>query len=165
MKKNTGYREMLRDRCPKVVNYALKWCKAKERWLNYVYDNQIWPLKSKKERLNQTKLILGIVNGKHEFDFHNTICWKDITPEEVYYWTYVENWVTFFQEKYQYIENMYQNSIILGKPIEVCKFEIMKNYLIQLCPKSDDSEEEVIEKSQYVNDLTDYLIDCFDGNQ
>ena len=59
MKKNTGYREMLRDRCPKVVNYALKWCKAKERWLNYVYDNQIWPLKSKKERLNQTKLILG----------------------------------------------------------------------------------------------------------
>lgn len=36
--KKQGYKEMLRDRCPEVVNFALKWCKAKERWINHVYD-------------------------------------------------------------------------------------------------------------------------------
>lgn len=29
--KKPGYREMLRDRCPKMVDYALKWQKSKEK--------------------------------------------------------------------------------------------------------------------------------------
>ena len=32
---------MLRDRCPRVVNYALKWQKAKERWIDHAYANFI----------------------------------------------------------------------------------------------------------------------------
>ena len=164
MNKNTGYRQMLRDRCPKVVSYALKWCKAKEKWLDYVYKNQIWPLSSKKERLNQTKLILGIQGNSHHFDFYNTICWKDLTPEEVHYWKYVCSWVDFFRSKYMYIENAYAVSIASGKSIRKCKFEMMKKWLIDFCPKKTDSEEEIKDKTIYVNNLADFLIDCFEGN-
>lgn len=163
MNKNTGYKQMLRDRCPKVVSYALKWCKAKEKWLNYVYKEQIWILSNKKERLTQTKLILGIKNGKHEFSFHDTIGWKELTPEEVYYWTYVESWVDFFTQKYMYIENAYTISITCGRSIEQCKYEIMSNWLLDLCPKTTDDKKTIEKKNQYVNDLTDYLIDCFEG--
>lgn len=164
MNKNTGYREMLRDRCPKVVGFALKWCKAKEKWLDHVYKEQVWLLSSKKERLNQVKLILGINDGKQNFNFHSTICWEGLTPDETYYWTYVETWVRFFMTKYAYIENMYINSVTHGKSMAECKLEIMQNWLIQLCPTQDDSDEEKERKSKYVNDLTDYLIDCFEGN-
>lgn len=164
MKKNTGYREMLRDRCPKVVSFALKWCKAKEKWLDYVYKEQVWPLKSKEKRLEQTKAILGIKNGKQNFNFHDTIFWKGLTNADVYYWTYVEEWVNFFVSKFIYIENMYVNSLVHGKSIADVKLEIMKNWLIQLCPTQDDDEKTRKEKSNYVNNLTDYLIDCFEGN-
>ena len=41
MNNTTGYKGMLRDRCPQVVNYALKWQKAKERWINHTYDKFI----------------------------------------------------------------------------------------------------------------------------
>lgn len=155
---------MLRDRCPKVVSYALKWCKAKEKWLDYVYKNQIWPLSSKKERLNQTKLILGINEDKHHFDFYNTIGWNELTNEECAYWRYVNEWVEFFRSKYMYIENMYAISVTAGKTIQQCKYEIMKTYLIQMCPKKTDPQDIIEEKTKRVNELTDFLIDCFEGN-
>lgn len=165
MNKNTGYRQMLRDRCPEVVSFALKWCKAKEKWLDYVYKEQIWILKSKKERLKQTKLLLGI-NGKYRnFNFHDTIFWKGLTPDELYYWTYVESWVNFFMINYMCMENAYSISKECGRSIEERKLELMKNYLINLCPEKTDSEEEINRKTKYVNDLTDYLIDCFEGKQ
>lgn len=162
MKKNTSYREMLRDRCPKVVSYALKWCKAKEKWLDYVYDNQIWFLGSKNERLKQTKLILGIKeDGKREFDFDKTICWKDLTVEEHAYWDYVSHWVRFFMKHYAYIENAYRTSEEAGKSIKEIKLYIITKWLKDLCPTSEDSDEVKKEKNQYINSLTDYLIDCF----
>ena len=163
MKKNTGYREMLRDRCPKVVSYALKWCKAKEKWLDYVYKEQIWILGSKKERLVQTKAILGITEKGKNFNFHNTIYWDGLSPNELYYWKYVESWVDFFVKKYAYIENAYIISIQNGKSIKECKLEIMKNWLIKMCPLTTDTKEEIDRKTKYVNNFTDYLIDCFEG--
>lgn len=62
MKHNThnfGYRQMLRDRMPKVLDLALRWCKAKERWIDYVYDNVI-KRTSKEKRSDTVKIILGI---------------------------------------------------------------------------------------------------------
>jgi hypothetical protein len=160
MTKNTGYRQMLRDRCPKVVSYALKWCKAKEKWLNYVYENFIWIYSSKKERYNAAKLIIG---EKGKFDFHNTIDWTALTPTELYEWKSIESWVNFFTVKYAYIENTYLISSSKGRSLAECKYEIMKKYLIQLCPKSTDSDEVKAERNKYVNNLTDFLIDCFEG--
>ena len=160
MTNNTGYRQMLRDRCPKVVSYALKWCKYKEKWLDYVYKNFIWIYSSKKERLNATKTILG---EKGKFNFHNTIDWTELTLEESYTWKWVESWINFFTSKYAYIENAYLISSARGKDIRECKYEIMKNFLKDLCPYTSDSDEIKASKNKYVNDLTDFLIDCFEG--
>ena len=32
---------MLRDRCPATVNFALKYCNAKERWIDHAYSQFI----------------------------------------------------------------------------------------------------------------------------
>ena len=72
--KKPGYREMLRDRCPKVVNYALKWCKAKEKWIDHVYFNFIKIYAEKDQRNNATRIALGISEGnQYTFDFEKTI--------------------------------------------------------------------------------------------
>lgn len=160
MKQNTGYRQMLRDRCPKVVSFALKWCKAKEKWLDYCYKNWIWIYSSKKERYAAAKLLIG---EKYKFDFHSTIDWLSLTPEELYDWKHVEEWVRFFQTKYDFIQNTYLISSSIGKSVEYCKYEIMKKYLIDLCPRTTDSEEIKADKTKYVNQLTDFLIDCIEG--
>ena len=37
--KKLGYREMLRDRCPKVVDLALKFTKSKNAWVEHTYTH------------------------------------------------------------------------------------------------------------------------------
>lgn len=164
MKNNTGYREMLRDRCPKVVSYALKWCKSKEAWLDYVYKTQIWIFSSKKERLNQTKLILGIDGKVQKFDFDSTIFWEGLNQDERANWKRVSGWVKFFVTNYAYIENTYNISKSLGKDIVQCKIEIISRWLTSFCPTPQDDVETVEKKNKFVNELTDFLIDCFEGN-
>jgi len=158
---NTGFREMLRDRCPEIVSLALKWCKAKEKWLDYVYKEQIWILASKEERYKQTKLILGIKDGKKNFVFHDTIVWEGLSADEAKYWKFVEDWVNFFVRKHAYIEDTYVSSKKSGCSIEQCKLNIMNTHLKQFCPTTTDTPEEAEKKSDFVNRLTDYLIDSF----
>lgn len=155
---------MLRDRCPKVVSHALKWCKAKEKWLDYVYKEQIWVLSSKKDRLHQTKAILGLTGKNPKFVFDETIFWEGLNRSEYNYWKTVSGWVHFFVTKYAYIENTYKISKEKGKTIEELKIEIINKWFIDLCPTTEDSDEQKAEKTLYVNNLTDYLIDCFENN-
>ena len=53
-----GYRQMLCDRMPQTLDIALRWCKAKNKWVDYVYDNTIkkYP---QKERSRAVKQVLG----------------------------------------------------------------------------------------------------------
>ena len=62
--KKQGYREILRDRCPKIVNYALKWQKAKDAWIEHVYRNFIGIYVNKDDRNNATRIVLGLKDGK-----------------------------------------------------------------------------------------------------
>ena len=71
--KQTGYKGMLRDRCPKVVDYALKWCKAKERWIEHTYNRFIKIYANKDNRNNATRIVLGIGKKHKEFDFDKNI--------------------------------------------------------------------------------------------
>ena len=165
--KKTGYREMLRDRCPKVVNYALKWCKTKEAWLNHVYENWIWIYADKKIRLEATKNILGIkkdVFGKSQmnFVFVDTILWDNLTDEEKQMWERISNWVSWFQKNYAYIENAYQISKQTGKSIERIKYEIIANYLLFMCPTKDDKKAVKEAKNKKVNEFADFLISCLE---
>ena len=55
----SGYKQMLRDRMPEMLNYALIYCGAKNRWIDYIYDNSIKKY-SEKERSIAVKVALGI---------------------------------------------------------------------------------------------------------
>lgn len=160
----TGYREMLRDRCPKMVSLALKYCKAKERWLDHVYKSRIWIYVSNEERLRATKEVINTFNDKHKpFNFDNTIDWDNLTSEDVRYWKIISGWVLWFQRKYKYVENeynLYKNKC----DIVNLKRNIMLNYFAHMCPTTEDDEETRVSKSKTLNELVDYLIECFENS-
>ena len=163
MKTSTGYREMLRDRCPKVVSLALKYCKAKETWLDHVYKNFIWVYVSKKERLAETRRILGITNPKkRNFVFEDTIDWDNLNKEETAYWKNIASWVSWFTITVPNIENEYEISKKTGTDIVDIKRGIMLNWLTKYCPNKEDDAETRKRKNKYINTLVDYLIDCFE---
>lgn len=167
MKNGTGFKQMLRDRCPKVVGYALKLCKAKEAWLEHVYKNWIWIYSSKVERLKATRKVLGyrdseMNNNSRQFNFEDTIDWDNLTKDEESYWKKVCSWVSWFQKEYQFIENEYSISIKKGYDIIDIKRGIMLNYLTDWCPNSEDDAKTKKEKSKKLNEFVDFLIDCFE---
>ena len=163
--KQTGYKGMLRDRCPKVVDYALKWCKAKERWIEHTYNRFIKIYANKDNRNNATRIVLGIGKKHKEFDFDKSIDWDNITQEEKDYWSRVSSWVTWFRTYYAYVEQTYRFSKNSGKDMFSIKVDIINSYLSKLLPAQDMSEEEKQAKYNYVDKLVDYLIECFEESE
>lgn len=112
---------MLQDRLPEMVDLALRWNCAKNRWVNHTYSTFIAILCHKKDRDKATRLILGLHNGKQNMDFHKSIDWDNLSPEWNTYWTNIENWVVWFQKYFwrveeawtwRYEKNMDDDSII-----------------------------------------------------
>lgn len=104
---------MLRNRTPLLVDAALKYCKAKECWINHVYDNFIRVYAEKSARYEATRIILGISDKyrtpkSENFDFHKTIAWYNLDKEETENWESVEEWVIWFQEHAMDIKNEYE---------------------------------------------------------
>lgn len=174
MGKTTGYKGMLRDRVPKVVNYALKWQKAKERWINHTYSNFINVYVDKEERKKATRLVLCLkythvkqgkrkyIKEEQNFDFDKSIDWDNLTPEEEVYWKRISSWVRWFRKKYAYIENTYQISRDSNKDEMSIKIDIINGYLTALLPSQDMDEETKQAKYKYVDNLVDFLIKCFE---
>jgi hypothetical protein len=174
--KRTGYREMLRDRCPSIVNYALKWQKAKEKWIEHAYcyfikivgeerdiDDKLVKTASDNKRAVIT-VLLGLKKGKPKhFDFNKTIDWDNLTDEEKIYWNRVSSWVKWFRTNYAYIENMCNISKQIGKTDEEIKIEIIKAYLMDLMPNPKKSNEEKQAQYMYIDNLADFLIGCSEG--
>lgn len=163
MKKSTGYKEMLRDRCPKVVDFALKWCQAKERWIDHAYDNFIKIYVNNNERKHAARITLGIAKYYRDFIFDKSINWEDLTHEEEDYWKIVSGWVRWFTKNYAYIENTYNISRSIGKSEFDCKVEIIQKFLSSELPSETDDEETKEKKYAHVNKLTDYLVRCIEN--
>lgn len=159
---------MLRDRTPKIVIFALKWCKATEAWLDHVYKTWIWIFVDNKARLIETRRILGykdpenMKSKKRFFKFADTIDWDNLNSNDVQSWKNISDWVSWFQENYAYIENAYNVSKSAGKDIVEIKLELMRSYLSAFCPMENDSKEEKEKKNKNVNNLCDFLINCFE---
>ena len=131
---NTSYREMLRDRVPRTVDLALKWCKAKERWLDHAYYAFIWMYKSKSDREKAAKLVLGINKRKKHFDFHKTIDWDNLSKDEEFYWKTIESWVDWFRSNMLAIEKACEISSNLGRSKEEIEEEIRNSYCDNCTP-------------------------------
>ena len=132
---NTGYRAMLRDRLPLVVNIALKWNNSKVAWIEHVYKNFIAIYDSNKERDNACRIVLGIKKNHKQFNFHNTIDWDNLKSESTNryetksHWKFVENWVDWFSKMYAYMENTYINDITSGCDKNKAKLNLKHKYL------------------------------------
>lgn len=127
---NNGYRGMLRDRIPATVSIALKWCKAKERWIEYVYSHWVGIVLREPEWKKQViRDMLGLSKYHRGFNFEYTIQWNENTEEENVYWNSVKSWVLWFQAYYVYIENTYKLRISRGVSEEKIKLEITNKFL------------------------------------
>lgn len=158
----TGYRQMLRDRTPKVVIFALKWCKVTDAWLDHVYNNWIWIYKSNEERLKATRSLLGL-DSKEGFKFEDTILWDNFTEDETKRWKAIVTWVSWFSKNHAYIQNTYDISKKCGKNITEIKLKIISEHLKDFCPTNKDNQKERERKNIYVNKLCDFLINSFEN--
>lgn len=143
--KRTGYKEMLRDRCPDVVNMALLFCKCKTAWIEHVYANFIGIYPEIDARHEATRAILGI--GKFKvFIFEKTIQWDNLDEEETEFWTNIKDWVEWFQKNMLLIEEEYYNN---KTDVKWANLEIMQNTLAKRCGIDDKS---------CLKDLTEFLV-------
>lgn len=156
----TGYRQMLCDRMPQTLDIALRWCKSKNKWVDYVYDTiiQKYP---QRERSKAVKQVLGLTDyynideikiyfrtrglkqckdiPKEELklSFSNTINWESLAGkdiEEQDQWRAICSWVTWFKYWYQYIENAVKISMANGKIYsDICK-DIENRFLPNVDP-------------------------------
>lgn len=159
--KSSGYKGMLRDRCPYVVNCALKWQKAKEKWIDHTYTNFVRIYVKKDDKDHAARIILGIAKYYKNFDFHKSIDWDNLEDDEKIYWQRVESWVDWFRSKYAYMENTYKISNDAGKSEFDISVELIQRYLAVLLPQEQEDEETKQAKYQYVDNLVKFLIKCF----
>lgn len=117
---------MLRDRVPLLVNLALKWCKAKECWINHVYDNFVNIYVDKEQRYEATRIVLGISGKYRNFEFNKTIAWDNLTDEETKSWKTVENWVNWFQNYAMSIKEEYEQYKYIYDSIEIQMYLVDK---------------------------------------
>lgn len=174
MKNTSGYKGMLRNRLPVLVNYALKWQKAKERWIDHVYKNFINIYTDKEERRKVTYLICK------ERDFVKTIDWdnliatqydpKDIDKDnDPLYWKRESTWHTiyvligWFMNNYESIKDTYESSRSAGMDEFNIKITLINSHLRLFLPSKDANEEKKQEMYKFVDNLVDFLIDCFEG--
>lgn len=162
--KKTGFREMLRDRLPETVDLALKWCKAKEKWLDLCYSENIWIYVSKKERYSATRSILGLSTNRRSFDFDRTIMWPNLSKEEAAYWKRVSSWVSWFRTTIDAIEETYTSSKRRNLSEMEIKVKIINYYLRTLLPKEEDPDDVKQRKYNYVDKLVNYIIKYLEKN-
>lgn len=140
MRKYTGYKGKLTNRCPKIVDLALKWCDSKTAWVDHVYEHFIGIYVSKELRREATNIALGIQNPKKpKFVFETTIHWENLTEEETKKWTYVKDWVNWFQKNHLDMQQYYKT---YGR----------EALISQYFPSLDEDTQE---------QLADYLINSF----
>ena len=80
-----GYKAMIRDRMPEMLDLALRWCKAKQRWIDYVYENVV-KREPQEKRSVVVKTVLGIKQRYKRQNIYDQIRYvemKPVTKEQV----------------------------------------------------------------------------------
>lgn len=109
-----GYKAMLSDRLPYVVNIALKWCESKGRWVEHVYNTQVKIYVKKSDKDYAVRCVLGIAKRHPEFNFNDTIDWNNLSEDDNSHWKWVSDWVNWFQKSFCDIENIIKTSRLIG---------------------------------------------------
>lgn len=173
MKQNYGYRQMLRDRMPKILSLALMWCKAKERWIEYVYNNKVKKYDKEKRSLI-VKQLLGIKQLYKRQEIYDTLRYSElvnVTREQVDNIPRSELFMKFsesinFTELYMEDPNMYLYWKSVAEWVDwfsMTYASIENTYNHSRSWKISDVEIRAILMDKYKIDgkLADYLIKSF----
>ena len=126
--KNTSFKTMLRNRTPLLIDLALKWCKAKDCWINYVYDKWVNIYVDKEQRYQAVRIVLGISGRDRNFDFNKTIDWDDLSEEETESWKSIQEWVEWFQNHATDIKREYEK-IMNSYTRDECEIYLVDKFL------------------------------------
>ncbi len=132
---------MIRDRCPHIVDLALKWCtefgrlvnqqiddpkkrfayKVKSRWIERVYQENVAIYTTKDEKDSSVRKALGIHRGKQVFNFADSINLESINKtwntQERKFWIWVNSWVNWFADNYKYVvKYLYKTLVVKTTP-------------------------------------------------
>lgn len=154
MKKKSSYREMLRNRVPMSADMALKWCKAKDKWIEHTYKAFIHVFADKSERYKVTCILLGIKGRGRKFVFDRTIDWEGLNKEEYNLWKRVSSWQAWLSKNLIDIEDDYKHAIRMGR-LDSFPVEFIKKYMKASMPKPGDKNYQ--QKLQRIDIFTTFV--------
>ena len=129
-----GYKAMIRDRVPQTVDAALKWCKAKNKWIEHVYYHFVWFLVEKKDRNCQVRSLMGLAKYSRGFNFEDTIDWYNLDKEEAEYWNSVKKGVHWFEQNTITVVETWKTKKLENKTDEQTKEYICSKLFKDLTP-------------------------------
>ena len=109
-----GYRKMISDRIPSVWDMTIRWCKCRNRFIEYVYDNVVRPYKtdvmhSRKEKAKLISKQLKDELNPMSTSFRETVRLTKLLTynktEDFNYWKVVADWNDFFATRALYIKS------------------------------------------------------------
>lgn len=108
-----GFKKMISDRMPKVWDMTLRWCKSRQKWIDYFYITHIRAYNNDYRVKQRNELKRNRIMSYLNDTFDNTIETERImlygSEEEYKHWTWVISWYKWFGSKLIYIEGMLKN--------------------------------------------------------
>ena len=105
---------MISDRIPSVWDMTIRWCKCRNRFIEYVYDNVVRPYKtdvmhSRKEKAKLISKQLKDELNPMSTSFRETVRLTKLLTynktEDFNYWKVVADWNDFFATRALYIKS------------------------------------------------------------
>ena len=134
-----GYRKMISDRIPLVWDMTIRWCKCRNRFIEYVYDNVVRPYKtdvmhSRKEKAKLISKQLKDELNPMSTSFRETVRLTKLLTynktEDFNYWKVVADWNDFFATRALYIKSSCIHSRSRGATTKELIVEISERYEI-----------------------------------
>lgn len=109
-----GYRKMISDRIPPVWDMTIRWCKCRNRFVEYVYNNVVRPTRTDVMHTRKEKAKLVPQRIKDELNpkltsFREAVRLMGLLnynkTEDYNYWKVVADWNDFFATRALYIKN------------------------------------------------------------
>lgn len=139
-----GFRQMISDRMPKTWDMTLRWCKSRQKWIDYFYNTHVKPWNTdyrvKKRNQNKRDAIMKSFKSTFENTIETERMMLNGSEEEYRHWIWVIDWSKWFCTKEIFIESMLKRMHEEGGLPEDLKKAIMERY------KTDEELAEFIVK-------------------
>lgn len=129
--KNNGYRGMIRDRMPYILDVVLRYYGAKNKWINHVYDNFVKIFKSNEDKDMAVRVTLGISSRYSIFLYNRSIEWTSLDDEEKKFWKSIGSVYEWLRKYHLNLETSYKSLLREGNTLDECVKKICKQYHLE----------------------------------